>query len=44
MFALPIETALLVFGFPLLWIIYTLVFLRMSRHWDDESGSGGDAL
>ncbi len=32
MFGLPIETFFLVFAFPVLWIIYTLVFLRMSRN------------
>jgi hypothetical protein len=37
MFGLPIETFLLVFGFPVLWIIYTLVFMRRSRDWDDET-------
>jgi len=38
MFGLPIETTLLVFGFPLFWIVYTIVFLYRSRHWQkDES-------
>ena len=38
MFGLPIETSLLVFGFPLLWIIYTFVFMRMTRNWESDSG------
>ena len=37
MFGLPAETFLLVFGFPLAWIIYTLVFMKKTEHWDDES-------
>ncbi|MDH4108172.1 MAG: hypothetical protein OEW35_07630 [Gammaproteobacteria bacterium] len=36
MFGLPPETAFLVFGFPALWVIYTLVFLRRSRDWENE--------
>ena len=36
-FGLPLETSLLVFGFPLLWIIYTAIFLYRSRDWEDES-------
>lgn len=36
-FGLPAETFLVVFGFPLLWIVYTLVFLRLSRNWDRET-------
>ncbi len=33
MFDLPWTTTLVVFGFPLLWVIYTLAFLYLSRHW-----------
>jgi hypothetical protein len=36
-FGLPLETSLLVFGFPLLWIIYTAIFLFRSRDWENES-------
>jgi len=43
MFGLPIETTLLVFGFPAFWILYTLVFLYRSRHWDQDSASRDDA-
>ena len=38
MFGLPFETALVVFGFPVLWIIYTAVFLYRSRDWRDDAG------
>lgn len=37
MFGLPVETALLVFGFPLFWILYTIVFLVVTRNWNGES-------
>jgi hypothetical protein len=41
MFGLPFETTLLVFGFPLLWVIYTIGFLYRSRNWErEESGRG----
>lgn len=36
MFGLPFETAALVFGFPLFWIGYTLVFLYRTRNWEKE--------
>lgn len=39
MFGLPVETALLVFAFPVFWILYTIVFLIVSRNWKrDETG------
>jgi len=38
MFGLPPETALLVFGFPVFWILYTIGFLYVSRRWRRESG------
>jgi len=41
MFGLPLETALVVFGVPLAWIVYTAVFLYVSRGWRDEEE--GDA-
>ncbi len=37
MFGLPIETTLLVFGFPVAWIIYTAVFLYRSRDWANDT-------
>lgn len=36
MFGLPFETTLLVFGFPLLWVLYTIGFLHRSRNWARE--------
>jgi hypothetical protein len=43
MFGLPIETALLVFGFPVFWILYLLVFMVVSRDWDQDTATGDDA-
>ena len=37
MFGLPLETSLVVFGFPLFWIVYTIVFLLRSKAWEDGS-------
>ena len=36
MFGLPVETFLLLFGFPLVWIVYTIFFLHRTRDWDDD--------
>ena len=35
MFGLPLGMTLLIFGFPGLWILYTIGFLVVSRHWAD---------
>lgn len=43
MFGLPIETTLLVFGFPLFWIIYTAVFFYRTRRWRDDRAQQDDA-
>lgn len=37
MFGLSLDTSLLVFGFPLFWIVYTVVFLLRTRHWVNGS-------
>lgn len=37
MFGLPASTTFLVFGFPVLWIVYTLLFLYRSRNWERDS-------
>ena len=37
MFDLPLSTTLLLFGFPLFWVVYTLVFLVITRNWRDET-------
>ena len=40
MLGLPWSTFLMVFGFPLLWILYTIGFLLVSRSWEhDGDGS-----
>ncbi len=36
MFELPLSTTFLVFGFPLFWILYTVIFLRRTRRWKDD--------
>ena len=38
MFGLPWSTTLLVFGFPLIWILYTVGFLLVTRDWGREDG------
>jgi hypothetical protein len=42
-FGLPIETALLVFGFPAFWILYTIVFQVLSKDWVNDDVPGDDA-
>jgi hypothetical protein len=42
MFGLPWSTTLLVFGFPLAWVVYTLGFLAVSKDWEQERGSEGE--
>ena len=42
MFGLPAGTAFLVFGFPLIWIVYTIGFWIVSRDWDAEEQAGDD--
>ena len=43
MFGLPIETTLLVLGFPLFWVIYTAVFLYRTKHWNDVDTQQDDS-
>ena len=43
MFGLSIETSLLVFGFPLFWILYTIAFLVLSKDWVKDDVAGDDA-
>jgi hypothetical protein len=43
MFGLPIETVLLVFGFPVFWILYTIVFFVVTRDWGKDVGVADDA-
>ena len=42
MFGLPWETTLLVFGFPVFWVLYTVGFVLITRDWERESGSDRD--
>jgi len=42
MFGLPAETALIIFGFPVFWIVYTIVFLLRTRHWEREDADTDD--
>ena len=42
MFDLPFGTTLLVFGFPAFWILYTLVFLWVTRRWERNSADDED--
>jgi len=39
MFGLPWSTSFLVFGFPLLWVLYTVVFFVVTRDWENEEDS-----
>ncbi len=43
MFGLPLGTTLLVFGFPIFWILYLIVFLVVSRDWAKETAKENDA-
>jgi len=43
MFGLPLATTLLVFGFPLFWVLYLIGFLYVSRGWDQDSAEEDDA-
>lgn len=36
MFGLPFATTFLVFGIPALWVLYTVVFLFLSRDWEND--------
>jgi hypothetical protein len=42
MFDLPLGTTLLVFGFPAFWILYTLVFLLVTRRWEQDASDQED--
>ena len=40
MFDLPLSTFLLVVGFPLFWILYTIGFLLLTRNWERDGDEG----
>ena len=42
MFGLPLEASLLLFGPPVFWILYTAVFLRATRDWQDSDAPDED--
>ncbi len=42
MFGLPFATAALLVGFPILWIVYTIGFLIVTRNWQEDSTSEDD--
>ncbi len=42
MFGLPLRTTLLVCGFPVFWIAYTIGFLIISRNWSRDSSVEDD--
>ena len=42
MFGLPLSTTLLVFGFPIIWVVYTIGFLYISRDWTNDGDSRDD--
>ena len=42
MFGLPLETTLIVFGFPVFWIVYTIVFLLRTRNWESDGAPEED--
>lgn len=41
MFGLPGTTALVLFGFPAFWLLYTLIFFIKTRNWPDDRESDG---
>lgn len=43
MFGLPLETSVIIFGFPVFWIIYTIVFLIRTKDWEKDGDAGDDA-
>ena len=43
MFELPWSTTLLVFGFPVFWIVYPIGFLFWTRNWKREPPDREDA-
>ncbi|WP_309133261.1 hypothetical protein [Brevibacterium sp.] len=43
MFGLPAVTVAVIFGIPAIWVIYTVVFVFLSRHWSAEDIEGDDS-
>ncbi|TGD12331.1 hypothetical protein EB836_04365 [Brevibacterium sp. S111] len=43
-FGLPTATVVIIFGIPAIWVIYTLVFVVLSRGWKAEDVAEDAAL
>ncbi len=43
MFELPLSTTLVILGFPLFWVAYTVIFLLVTRKWDQTTKRPEDA-
>ncbi|WP_209325499.1 hypothetical protein [Brevibacterium renqingii] len=44
MFGLPAATVAIIFGIPAVWVLYTLVFVYLSRGWKAEDVAEDRAL
>ena len=44
MFGLPTATVVIIFAIPAIWVIYTLVFVVLSRGWKAEDIAEDEAL
>lgn len=44
MFGLPTATVVIIVGIPAIWVIYTLVFVFLSRGWRAEDVAEDQAL
>ncbi|WP_092017523.1 hypothetical protein [Brevibacterium siliguriense] len=44
MFGLPTATVVIIVGIPAIWVIYTLVFVFLSRGWKAEDVAEDQAL
>ena len=42
MFELPLSTALVLLGFPLFWVAYTVIFLVATRKWGEATDGPED--
>ncbi len=42
MFDLPLSTTLLLLGFPLFWVAYTVIFLLLTRKWNEAANDPRD--
>lgn len=42
MFELPLSTTLVLLGFPLFWVVYTVIFLLATREWSQANDEPED--